>query len=232
MKVLIACEESQTVCKAFRAKGHVAFSCDIIECSGNHPEWHIMQDVLPLLNGNCSFKTLDGKSHEITGKWDLIIAHPPCTYLTNAGARWLYAGGKLNEQRFKKGIVAKEFFMNFYNANCDRIAIENPIPSSVYELPAYSQIVQPFEFGHPVTKKTCLWLKGLPPLTSTNIITPIKGRKFKQKNGKWRFSCWEMDKKGGKDRAKEKSKTFPGIAEAMAEQWGDHPTEKGGEADA
>ena len=220
MKVLIACEESQAVCKAFRANGHEAFSCDIIECSGGYPEWHIMQDVLPLLNGDCEFTTLDGTQHEISGKWDLIIAHPPCTYLTNAGARWPYAGGKLNEQRFKKGITAKEFFMNFYNANCERIAIENPVPSSIYELPAYSQIVQPFEFGHPVTKKTCLWLKGLAPLTPTNIVTPIKGRKFKQKSGKWRFSCWEMEQKGGKNRAKERSKTFPGIAAAMAEQWG------------
>jgi hypothetical protein len=126
----------------------------------------------------------------------------------------------LNEERYKKGLAARDFFMEFLNANCDRIAVENPIPSSVYELPAYSQILQPYEYGHPHTKKTCLWLKGLEPLKPTNIVEPIKGRRFQQKNGKWRYSCWEMDQRGGKDRARERSKTFPGIAQAMADQWG------------
>jgi hypothetical protein len=219
MKVLVACEESQAVTMELRRLGHEAYSCDIQECSGGHPEWHITQDVLPLLNGDCEFVSMDGQAHKIEGKWDLIIAHPPCTYLTNAGARWLYAGGKLNEERYKKGIEAKEFFMKFLDADCEKIAVENPIPSSVYGLPPYSQIVQPYEYGHPNTKKTCFWLKGLEPLKPTDIVEPIKGRYFQQKNGNWRYSCWEMDQRGGKGRAKERSKTFPGIAKAMAEQW-------------
>jgi hypothetical protein len=158
--------------------------------------------------------------HRIEGKWDMLIAHPPCTYLTNAGARWLYAGGKLNEERYQLGLEAKEFFLKFLNADCERIAVENPIPSSVYGLPPYSQIVQPYEYGHPNTKKTCFWLKGLELLKPTDVVEPIRGRRFQQKNGHWRYSCWEMDQKGGQARAKERSKTFPGIAKAMAEQWG------------
>ena len=220
MKVLVACEESQAVCKEFRKLGHEAYSCDIIECSGGHPEWHIMQDVLPLLNGSCEFRTMDGETRRVDGQWDMIIAHPPCTYLTNAGARWLWAGGKLNEERFAKGMEAKEFFMKFMDADCPRIAIENPVPSAAYELPPYAQIIQPYEYGHPNTKKTCLWIKGLPNLRPTEIVEPEKGRYFQQKNGNWRYSCWEMDQRGGKDRARERSKTFPGIAKAMAEQWG------------
>ena len=129
MKVLVACEESQTVCKAFRKRGHEAYSCDIIECSGGHNEWHIMQDVIPLLNGNCEFETVDGTKHKIDGKWDLIIAHPPCTYLSNAGARFLYPKGVLNEDRLNLGLAAKAFFMQLYNADCDKICVENPIPS-------------------------------------------------------------------------------------------------------
>ena len=124
-----------------------------MECSGGHPEWHIMQDVIPLLNGGCSFKTIDGIEHSIDGKWDLIIAHPPCTYLSNAGARFLYPKGVLNEERLAKGLIAKDFFMHFYNANCDRIAIENPIPSKVYGLPPYTQTIQPWMFGHPDRRK-------------------------------------------------------------------------------
>ena len=219
MKILVACEESQAVTIELRKLGHEAFSCDIIKCSGGHPEWNIMQDVLPLLNGRCSFNTMDGIEHSIDGKWDMIIAHPPCTYLTNAGARWLWAGGKLNEERYKKGMEARKFFMRFIEADCPRIAVENPIPSAVYELPTYTQIIQPYEYGHPHTKKTCLWLKGLPPLQPTEIVKPEKGRRFQQKNGNWRYSCWEMDQRGGKERARERSKTFPGIAKAMAEQW-------------
>ena len=219
MRILVACEESQAVTTELRQLGHEAYSCDIIECSGGHPEWHIMQDVLPLLNGRCRFKTMDGLDHDVPGRWDMIIAHPPCTYLTNAGARWLWAGGKLNEERYKKGMEARSFFMRFLDADCPRIAVENPIPSAVYELPAYTQIVQPYEYGHPNTKKTCLWLKCLPPLLPTEIVEPERGRRFQQKNGKWRYSCLEMDQRGGKDRARERSKTFPGIAKAMAEQW-------------
>ena len=223
MKVLVACEESQRVCMAFREYGHEAYSCDITEPSGGHPKWHILGDCMPLLGGRCNIKTMDGVEHEIPDRWDLIIAHPPCTFLSNAGARWLFRGGKLNYGRFEVGLAAKEFFMKIYNADCERIAIENPIPTSIYGLPKYNQIIQPYEFGHPVSKKTCLWLKGLMPLMATNIVIPERGREIKLKNGKVRNSCWEMDcgkPFGGEDRARERSKTFPGIAKAMAEQWG------------
>jgi hypothetical protein len=196
MRVLVACEESQRVTKAFRKLGHEAYSCDIVECSGGHPEWHLQQDVLPLLKL----------------KWDLIIAHPPCTYLSNAGARFLYPKGELNEARLKKGLEAKEFFMQLYNADCPRICIENPIPSKVYGLPEYSQTIQPYEYGHPFQKKTCLWLKGLPLLQPTNVL-PKEQRQSTKIAGNW-FN------KGGKDRQKNRAKTFEGIAAAMAEQWG------------
>lgn len=209
INILIACEESQRVCEAFRKRGGKAYSCDIIECSGGHPEWHIKQDVLPLLNGNCEFITMDGISHKIDGKWDLIIAHPPCTYLSNAGARFLYPKGVLNEERLAKGMVAKDFFMHFYNADCDRIAIENPIPSKVYGLPPYTQTIQPWMFGHPIQKKTCLWLNGLPELRPTNVVEERQSTKIP---GNWFNS-------GGKERQKNRAKTFPGIAKAMAEQW-------------
>lgn len=223
MNVLVACEESQRVCTAFRERGHRAFSCDIQECSGGHPEWHIQGDVLPLLNGKCEFVLQNGKTDRQTDRWDLIIAHPPCTFLSNAGARWLWANGKLNNERYKKGLSGKEFFMKFYNADCDKIAIENPIPSAVYELPKYTQTIEPYMFGHNVTKKTCLWLKGLPKLQPTNIVEPYKGREITMKNGTKRFSCWTMDcgkAYGGTDRQRDRSKTFPGIANAMADQWG------------
>lgn len=208
--ILIACEESQAVCKAFREKGHEAYSCDIIDCSGGHPEWHIKQDVIPLLNGNCEFSTCDGKLHKIEGKWDLLIAHPPCTYLSNAGARFLYPKGVLNELRLRKGLVAKDFFMAFYYADCEHIVIENPVPSGVYMMPKYQQTIQPYEFGHPFKKKTCLWLKGIPNLQPTEIIEVAESTKIA---GNW-FN------KGGKDRQRNRAKTFPGIAKAMAEQWG------------
>ena len=209
INILVACEESQRVCEAFRKLGGKAYSCDIIECSGSHPEWHIMQDAVPLLNGGCSFKTMDGVEHSIDGKWDLIIAHPPCTYLSNAGARFLYPKGVLNEERLAKGMIAKDFFMHFYNADCDRIAIENPIPSKVYGLPPYTQTIQPWMFGHPVQKKTCLWLNGLPELQPTNVVEERQSTKIP---GNWFNS-------GGKERQKNRAKTFPGIAKAMAEQW-------------
>ena len=209
INILVACEESQRVCEAFRKLGGKAYSCDIMECSGGHPEWHIMQDVVPLLNGRCSFKTMDGVEHSIDSKWDLIIAHPPCTYLSNAGARFLYPKGVLNEERLAKGMIAKDFFMHFYNADCDRIAIENPIPSKVYGLPPYTQTIQPWMFGHPVQKKTCLWLNGLPALQPTNVVEERQSTKIP---GNWFNS-------GGKERQKNRAKTFPGIAKAMAEQW-------------
>lgn len=218
MKILVACEESQAVTKELRWLGHEAYSCDIIDQSGGHPEWHIMQDVLPLLNGRCTFQTTDGAEHMVEGRWDMLIAHPPCTYLSNAGARWLYAGKKLNQERYKLGLEAKAFFLAFLNADCPRIAVENPIPSSVYGLPAYTQIVQPYEYGHPWSKKTCLWLKGLEPLKPTDIVTDHKpfcssGSYSGTHDPKYKGAS----RKGGS--AKSRSKTFPGVAKAMAEQW-------------
>ena len=217
MRILVACEESQAVTIELRKLGHEAFSCDILPCSGGHPEWHIMQDVLPLLNGKCSFMTMDGQAHSIAGRWDMIIAFPPCTYLTNAGARHLWKGGQLNRERYKKGLEAKQFFMQFYNADCPRIAIENPTPSRIYELPEKTQVIQPYMFGHPFTKRTQLWLKGLPKLEPTKIVEPERT---------WcpsgSYSHKHSEKHKGvftKDRAKNRSKTFEGVAKAMAEQW-------------
>ena len=210
MKVLIACEESQIVCKAFRARGHEAYSCDIQEPSGGHPEWHILGDALTAVAGGVII-TMDGKAHEV-GKWDMLIAHPPCTYLSNAGALFLYPKGVLNEERLRKGIQAKDFFLRFLWADIPKIAVENPIPSSVYCLPKYTQTIQPYQFGHPFKKKTCLWLKGLPELQPTDELPEDQIQSTKIA-GNW-FN------KGGKERQKNRSKTFPGIARAMAEQWG------------
>lgn len=218
MKILVACEESQAVTKELRRLGHEAYSCDIIDQSGGHPEWHIMQDVIPLINGGCTFETADGAEHSIQGPWDMLIAHPPCTYLSNAGARWLFKGGELNHPRYELGLEAKAFFMMFYNANCARIAIENPIPSRVYEMPPCSQTIQPYEYGHPWSKKTCLWLKGLEPLKPTNIV-----KEYKPFCSSGSYSGAHDPRYKGASRAggssKARSKTFPGIAKAMAEQW-------------
>lgn len=196
MRVLIACEESQTECMAFREYGFEAYSCDIQDCSGGHPEWHIKDDVKNILYDN----------------WDLIIAHPPCTYLSNAGARWLYPNGKLNEERYKKGIEAKEFFMMFYNYNRCPIAIENPLPSKIYSLPIPTQIIQPYEYGHPVSKKTLLWLNGLPKLRPTHVVKCE--HPFISTGG----IAYEKTRSGGS--SKMRSKSFKGIAYAMAHQWG------------
>lgn len=219
MKILVACEESQAVTKELRKLGHEAYSCDIEPCSGGHEEWHIQQDVLPLLNGFCEFNTVDGELHKINSKWDMLIAFPPCTYLSNAGAARLYPQkGVLNEERYQKGLQAKEFFMQFYNADCEKIAIENPIATRVFKLPAYSQIIQPYEHGHPYSKKTCLWLKGLQKLKPTEIVTEniiswVSGGS-KDSNGNPRKQS------GTKIRdSKRRSKTFHGIAKAMAKQW-------------
>lgn len=205
MKVLVACEESQEVCKAFRELGHEAYSCDIQDCSGGHPEWHLKQDVIPLLNQ----------------EWDLIIAHPPCTFLTVTGNRWFNVEryGDKAIQRQKDREKAVEFFMQFVNAKCDKIAIENPIGymSTAYKKP--TQIIHPYMFGDPARKATCLWLKGLPKLTPTNMVEPVI---IQYQNGKGTDNPWHMDtmKLPPKERAKTRSKTFPGIAKAMAEQWG------------
>ena len=143
MKILVACEESQAVTIELRKFGHEAYSCDIIECSGGHPEWHIMQDVLPLLNGNCTFQTMDGQTHTIEGKWDMIIAHPPCTYLTCAGASNI----PRQPERIELGHRAAEFFRKFLEADCEKIAIENPPPMKRFSLPEYTQLVRPWMFG-------------------------------------------------------------------------------------
>lgn len=218
MKVLVACEESQRVCAAFRAKGAEAYSCDILPTSGNNPEWHIQADVVPLLNGNCSFQTADGAIHEIEGKWDLIIAFPPCTYFSAAGACRLFPGGQLNEERYQKGLEMKALWDAIKGADCDRIAIENPTPMKIWKLGEPSQVIQPYCFGEPYKKRTCLWLKGLPLLKPTNIIT--------EGVVSW-VSSGTYDRKGNKRtnpglvrNQKERSKTFRGIAEAMADQWG------------
>lgn len=217
MKILVACEESQAVCIEMRKLGHEAYSADIQEPSGGHPEWHILGDVLPIINGNCEFTTMDGEDHKIDVKWDMLIAHPPCTFLSNAGACRLYPKkGELNQKRYQKGLEAKEFFLKFLNADCDKIAVENPVHSKIFQTPPYSQEIQPYQFGHPYSKKTRLWLKGLPPLIPTDATdnyTPFLPSGTSRKNKHAYGAC----KRG--DDAKNRSKTFEGIARAMAEQW-------------
>lgn len=192
MKVLIACEFSGIVREAFKAKGHDAWSCDLLPTE--IPGQHIQMDVLRVLNGD----------------WDLMIAHPPCTYLSNAGARFLYPKGVLNNDRLKLGLDARLFFLKLFNARIDKICIENPIPSKVYNLPAYTQIIQPYYFGDNYQKKTCLWLQGLPKLE-------YKVPKCKPQSTKIAGNWFN---KGGKERQKNRARTFQGIANAMAEQWG------------
>ena len=219
MKVLVACEESQTVCKAFRERGHEAYSCDIQEPSGGHPEWHILGDAIAALGGGV-ITTMDGKQHDVS-KWDLLIAHPPCTYLTVTGNRWFNEERYGDKARQRKELrnEAANFFMSFINADVDKIAVENPIGymSTVYQKP--SQIIHPYMFGDPARKATCLWLKGLTKLTPTDIVEPIV---IHYQNGNGTDNPWHMDtlKLPPNERAKARSKTFPGIAAAMAEQWG------------
>jgi len=230
MKILIACEESQTVCKAFRAKGHEAYSCDILPPSGGYPEWHIQGDVLRVIENTnwgygekkgINFETQDGTFHIIGEKWDMIIAFPPCTYLSNAGACWLFRGKKLNQERFEKGLQGREFFMKFYDANCDKICVENPVPSSIYKLPKYTQIIQPYEFGEPYSKRTCLWLKGLSNLTPTKLITENITQWVNGGSKKADGTHRSLAARAATFRdSLTKSKTFQGVADAMAEQWG------------
>lgn len=218
MNILVACEESQAVTIELRLRGHNAFSCDILPCSGGHPEWHIQRDVLRLINGHCSFTTMDGSRYNLFRAWDMIIAFPPCTYLSNAGACRLYPRkGQMDMERFNKGLEAKEFFLKLLNARCLRIAVENPVSSKAFNMPPHTQEIQPYMFGHPYTKKTRLWLRGLPELVPTDIVEPVgpyvpagTSRKDRSKYG---------SAKRGED-AKNRAKTFKGIAVAMADQWG------------
>lgn len=222
MKVLVACEESQRVCKAFRKRGHEAYSCDIQECSGGHPEWHIKQDVIPLLNGNCIFLTCDGLFHTIVGKWDLIIAFPPCTFMSKAGARWMFANGEINQERLEKALEAKVFFMEIWDADCECVVIENPTPLKIVGLPIPTQVVQPYKFDkerkHPYSKRTCLWIRGKEKLQETTPNAKPIGSWMPSNTGG--FSRGQGGGRGIAHDAKTASKTFEGIAEAMAEQWG------------
>lgn len=201
MRILVACEESQAVTIELRKLGHEAYSCDIEPCSGGHPEWHLQVDALELLKMD----------------WDMILAFPPCTYMSKAGACRMYPkAGVVDENRYLKAMKAKDFFVKFYNAECPKIAIENPTPLKIIGLPAPTQIIQPYEFGHPYSKRTLLWLKGLPVLRATDVVL--------------QHSPWMPSNTGGLARGKggargkahdpiTAAKTFPGIAKAMAEQW-------------
>ena len=233
MKILVACEESQAVTIELRKLGHKAYSCDIIECSGGHPEWHIMQDVLPLLSGNCEFMSMDGQNHYIDGKWDMIIAFPPCTHLAVSGAA--HFEKKRADGRQREGI---EFFCQFLNADCDKIAVENPVGiisgdyipkwfpdlANKYGLPIKpTQKIQPYEYGNHARKATCLWLKGLPKLTPTNIVDMGEIGPDGHSVGAGMYKLRDENGKAipyhDPRTAKIRSKTFPGIAKAMADQW-------------
>ena len=218
MNVLIVCEEAQRVCIAFRKRGHEAYSCDIQEPSGGHPEWHILGDALKAIEGG-RIATMDGKTHDI-GRWDLLIAHPPCTYLTLSGNKWFkpeFADRFPDRQKKRKEAV--EFFMAFANADCDRIAIENPVGvmSSKWRKP--DQYIEPYMFGDPEKKKTGLWIKGLPLLKPTNIVEPVIIHcKSGANEPRWHIETMRLPKE---ERSRVRSQTFPGIAEAMASQWSD-----------
>ena len=204
MRILVACEESQAVTIELRNLGHEAYSCDIEPCSGGHPEWHIQGDVTPLLEE----------------KWDMILAFPPCTYLTVTGNRWFNIE-KYGEKALKRIEDRKEaikFFMMFANADCPKIVIENPVGVISTKWRKPDQIIHPWQFGDPFEKKTCLWLKGVEPLIPTNVVKPPDRVEFGSGKSmpKWYADAWRLPKK---DRAKMRSKTFPGIAKAMAEQW-------------
>ena len=237
MKVLVACEESQRVCTEFRKLGHEAYSCDIEPCSGGHPEWHIQDDVLPLLNGNCDFKTVNGDMHHLIGKWDMIIAFPPCTHLAVSGSR------HFEEKRLDgRQIEGIEFFCKFFEADCNKIVIENPVniisgdyvtkwfPDIVekYDLPRKpTQRIHPWMFGDNFSKCTCLWEKGVEPLVPLIKEEPEmeyhewvdKKTGKKKRQNLWMYQALR-NTKTAEDRRRVRSKTFPGIAKAMAEQWG------------
>lgn len=233
MKVLVACEESQEVCKAFREKGHIAYSCDIMSCSGGHPEWHIKGDVLKVLRCG-QFTTMDGMSHYISD-WNMVIAFPPCTHLAVSGAAWFEK--KRTDGRQREGI---EFFCNFLEVECEKVVIENPVGiiSGDY-IPKYfpdlaerfnlpqkpTQIIHPWMFGDNYSKSTCLWEKNVKPLEPIVKVQPelewfewVDGKTGKKKRQPKLFAyTWHLP---AEERARVRSKTFPGIAKAMAEQWG------------
>jgi len=219
MNVLVACEESQAVTIELRKRGHRAFSCDLLECSGGHPEWHIQADVIPLLNGNCTFQTADTHTHTQAGRWDMIIAFPPCTYLTLTGNKWFkpeYKDRFPDRQKQREDAVA--FFLCFANADCDRVAIENPVGvmSSRWRKP--NQYIEPYYFGDAEKKKTGLWLKGLPKLVPTNIVEPnIVHCASGANEPRWHMETMKLPKE---ERSRARSKTFHGLAVAMSEQWG------------
>lgn len=225
MRVLVACEESQRVYIEFRRLGHEAYSCDIEPCSGGYPEWHIQSDVLPLLNGNCNFRTVDGMEHGIDGKWDMIIAFPPCTYLTVAGNRWFDVEkyGEKAIERAENREKGKRFFMKLVNVDCERVAIENPVGIMSTEYRKPDQIIQPWMFGDKARKATCIWLKGLPELKPTEVVNYgeiYSGGYSTNASANWVKKDGKILRWNDPETAKIRSKTFPGIAKAMAEQWG------------
>ena len=211
MKVLIACEESQEVCNAFRKLGFEAYSCDIQECSGGHPEWHIKGDAI---------------AEAYSGKYDMMIAHPPCTFLAVSGARWMYnKDGSVNQERLRNQNEGLEFVRKLMNAPIDKIAIENPISVISSKIRKPDQIIQPWHFGDKAQKSTCLWLKNLPKLVHTNIVDKGEFFEFTSKKGvkkrmaMWYHKAWK-DSKTPAEGSRLRSKTFRGIANAMASQWG------------
>lgn len=200
MRVLIACEQSQTVCLAFRALGHEAYSNDVLPCYGGHPEWHIIGDARRVVKGHGWFNTEFGTIVSCPGNWDIIIAHPPCTMLTHVSAVALSKGLHTMDDIEE----ARSFFLDMFNAPAERVAVENPAPMKICRLPKYTQIIQPYQFGHPYSKRVCLWLRNLPTLL------PMRG--YYEEHRQWLKHCSR--------RPARRAKTFEGIAEAMAEQWG------------
>ena len=210
MKILVACEESQAVTKQLRAKGHEAFSCDLLPCSGGHPEWHFQKSVWDVIDMG----------------WDMMIAHPPCTYLAVSGARWLYnKDGSKNEERWKNQAEALDFVRKLMDAPIGKIAIENPISVISTHIRKPDQIIHPYMFGDKATKSTCLWLKNLPLLTPTDIVDKGEYKEWvcsktgrKKRQATWYYEAL-LKAKTPEERRTLRSKTFEGIAKAMADQW-------------
>jgi len=201
IKILVACEESQTVTKAFRALGYTAYLCDITPCSGGHPEWHIQQDVMEV----------------ISDEWDLMVGHPPCTYLAYSGNRWWN-----NDGRLQKRLEALNFFAKLWLAPIPYICLENPAGCASPVIAKYSQVIQPYFFGDTESKKTWLWLKNLPQLKHTDVVKPKIYGTYKRGKHKGEPIYFHSALRCNKERSRKRSKTFPGIAKAMAEQWGEY----------